>query len=141
MLEKMEADQLKREGREEAEAVEGDGVEGEGIEKKEKVGKDLTFVSSVTFADLMITIGTTGGEGNTKVDRASISEATLVEIEATSPPLFYNPLTLVVQGNVHNAELSLLRREGMRLSPPYIRSGCDTYVARLYFCLFRISGR
>ena len=79
-------------------------------EKGEKLStKDLTFVSSLTFAEMILKIN-----DENKMDKRV--DSVLVNSEDTkndaAVPLFYNPLTLVVKGNVHNAELSLLRREG-----------------------------
>ena len=82
-------------------------------EKGEKLStKDLTFVSSLTFAEMILKIN-----NENKMDkRVEGADPVLVNSDDTrndaAVPLFYNPLTLVVKGNVHNAELSLLRREG-----------------------------
>ena len=82
-------------------------------EKGEKLStKDLTFVSSLTFAEMILKIN----DENKMDKRVEGADSVLVNSEDTKKdaavPLFYNPLTLVVKGNVHNAELSLLRREG-----------------------------
>ena len=82
-------------------------------EKGEKLStKDLTFVSSLTFAEMILKIN----DENKMDKRVEGADSVLVNSEDikndAAVPLFYNPLTLVVKGNVHNAELSLLRREG-----------------------------
>ena len=82
-------------------------------EKGEKLStKDLTFVSSLTFAEMILKIN----DENKMDKRVDGADSVLVNSEDinndAAVPLFYNPLTLVVKGNVHNAELSLLRREG-----------------------------
>ena len=82
-------------------------------EKGEKLStKDLTFVSSLTFAEMILKIN----DENKMDKRVEGADSALVNSEDikndAAVPLFYNPLTLVVKGNVHNAELSLLRREG-----------------------------
>ena len=82
-------------------------------EKGEKLStKDLTFVSSLTFAEMILKIN----DENKMDKRVEGADSALVNREDikndAAVPLFYNPLTLVVKGNVHNAELSLLRREG-----------------------------
>ena len=72
----------------------------------------MTFVSSLTFAEMILKIN----DENKMDKRVEGADSVLVNSEDikndAAVPLFYNPLTLVVKGNVHNAELSLLRREG-----------------------------
>ena len=82
-------------------------------EKEGKVGNDLTFVSSLTFAEMILKVNSDKLDN----DRIQSADTTIAGnsdevVNAAAVPLFYNPLTLVVKGNVHNAELSLLRREG-----------------------------
>ena len=127
LLEKMESEQKQREaiaGDEkldsEVEVEEGGEVIVGSIiksddkkEKGEKLStKDLTFVSSLTFAEMILKIN----DENKMDKRVEGADSVLVNSEDikndAAVPLFYNPLTLVVKGNVHNAELSLLRREG-----------------------------
>ena len=79
-------------------------------EKGEKLStKDLTFVSSLTFAEMILKINDEN-KMDKRVDSVLVNSEDIKNDAAV--PLFYNPLTLVVKGNVHNAELSLLRREG-----------------------------
>ena len=129
LLEKMESEQKQREaiaGDEKLDSVvEVEVEEGEEVivnsiiksddkkEKGEKLStKDLTFVSSLTFAEMILKIN----DENKMDKRVEGADSVLVNSEDikndAAVPLFYNPLTLVVKGNVHNAELSLLRREG-----------------------------
>ena len=137
----MQFDQLVREGKVEKEVekeaveasivnadvnaeveVEGDEeVENEvekAVEKPDVL--ELTFVSSLTFAEMMLLVhkelnsiknkndGNINGNNGDNIENVSSDKNNNVG----DVPLFYNPLTLVVKGNVHNAELSLLRREG-----------------------------
>ena len=121
LLEKMQSEQKQRE------AVQGDIEVEEGVdsivgsiiksvdigEKGEKLpGKDLTFVSSLTFAEMILKINDEN-KMDQRVEGTNIAIVNRDDIKNDAAvPLFYNPLTLVVKGNVHNAELSLLRREG-----------------------------
>ena len=147
LLEKMQFDQLVREGKAvekevvkevvEASIVNADvnaDVEVEGDEEVENVEKavekpdvlELTFVSSLTFAEMMLLVHKElNNIKNKSDDNIDNSDKNNVDISSDKNnnvgdvPLFYNPLTLVVKGNVHNAELSLLRREGTYVRTPH----------------------
>ena len=151
LLEKMQFDQLVREGKAVEKEVVKEAVEEsmvnadisaevevEGDEEVEKevekaVEKpdvlELTFVSSLTFAEMMLLVhkelNSIKNKNDGNIDKNIVDNIVDGEISGDKNnnvgdvPLFYNPLTLVVKGNVHNAELSLLRREGTYVRTPH----------------------
>ena len=104
-------------------------VDGSDKKNEDKKNKNLTFVSSLSFANLIMEF--------TKTDKTEIDavQSEVVSVESNVPPPFsplYNSpsspspssTSLDAKGSAYGVELALLRREGVRVCVCGCECGC-----------------